>query len=80
MTARKHTECAGEEVNAMRTELTITELDTETAELLPARETLYYHSNWALVNATNSSMALNAGSFFSNAQSVANQSIGINQS
>lgn len=65
----------------MRTELTITELDAETVELLPARETLNLHvgHNWAAVYASNTSMALNAGSILSNAQSAAFQSVYVNQ-
>jgi hypothetical protein len=70
-----------EEVNTMRMELTITELEAETVELLPARETLTFgNANWANVVASNSSMAFNAASYFSNAQSAAYQSISVNQS
>jgi hypothetical protein len=65
----------------MRKELTFTELDTETVELLPARETLFFNkSNWAAVYATNSSLALNAGSHFSAANSAAVQNIAVLQS
>jgi hypothetical protein len=64
----------------MRKELTFTELDTETVELLPARETLFFNkSNWAAVYATNSSLALNAGSHFSTANSGAWQGISVTQ-
>ncbi len=63
----------------MRKELTITEIDAESVELLPSRETLSIHSNWANVAASNSSMALNAASFFSNAQSAAYQSVNVVQ-
>lgn len=63
----------------MRTTLTFTELDTESAELLPARETLFFNNNWANVYASNSSMALNAASVFANAQSAAYQAIQVNQ-
>ncbi len=65
----------------MRTELTITELDAERVELLPARETLHVHlgHNWAAVYATNSSLALNAGSLNSAAYSTALQSVNVYQ-
>lgn len=63
----------------MRTTLTFSELETESAELLPARETLFFNNNWANVVATNSSMALNAASVFSNANSQAVQQIAVNQ-
>jgi hypothetical protein len=64
----------------MRTELTITELETESVQLLPSRETLYFNANWANVLASNSSMALNAGSFNSIANSAAWQSVNVSQS
>ena len=51
----------------MRRELTIAELEAERTDLLPARETLSYHggsTNWATIVASNSSLALNAGSLF----------------
>jgi hypothetical protein len=64
----------------MRKELTFTDLDTETVELLPARETLWFgNNNWAAISATNSSMAFNAGSHFSHANSFAGQSIYVSQ-
>lgn len=63
----------------MRKELTFSELEAETVELLPSRETLSFHSNWANVYANNSSMAINAASFWSNAQSAAYQSVYVNQ-
>lgn len=56
----------------MRKELTFEELDSQQAELLPARETL---SSWGNVTATNSSLAFNAGSYHSLANSAALQSI-----
>jgi hypothetical protein len=61
-------------------ELTIRELDDERIELLPARETLNFHSNWANVWASNSSMALNAASYQSLAHSAALQSVTVYQS
>ena len=64
----------------MRKELTFTDLDAETVELLPARETLFYgNNNWAAIYASNSSMAFNAGSHFSHATSFAGQSISVSQ-
>ena len=64
----------------MRKELTITQLDSEHVELLPARETLWFgNNNWASVYATNSSMALNAGTWGSVAHSTAQQAISVHQ-
>jgi hypothetical protein len=64
----------------MRTELTITELDTELVELLPTRETLSVGTyNWAAITASNSSLALNAASLYSNASSTAVQNISVVQ-
>jgi hypothetical protein len=63
----------------MRT-LTFSELETESFELLPDRETLTFgNNNWASVYASNSSLALNAGSIFSSAQSAAVQTIEVEQ-
>lgn len=59
----------------MRKALTITELDTESAELLPARETLYFNNSWANIAATNSSMAVNASTLWSQANSMAVQTV-----
>jgi hypothetical protein len=64
----------------MRTELTISELDAELVELLPTRETLGVGNyNWAAIYASNSSLALNAASLYSNASSTAMQSITVSQ-
>lgn len=66
----------------MRNVLTIAELDAETTELLPTRETLSFgfgNNNWASVYATNSSMALNAGSIYAIAHSTALQSVTVTQ-
>ena len=62
-------------------ELTITELEAETVELLPARETLFFnvHNNYAAVWASNSSTALNVLSLGSVAASSANQAVIIGQ-
>jgi hypothetical protein len=61
----------------MRKELTITELDSQHVELLPARETLSF--NWANVYASNSALALNAATFFSQANALAGQTIVVTQ-
>lgn len=64
----------------MRKELTFEELDSQQVDLLPARETL--SSGWgqvANVWATNSSMAFNAASYESYADSSATQTIYISQ-
>jgi hypothetical protein len=62
----------------MRAELTFKELDLQEVELLPAREALGQF-NWASVYASNTAVALNAGSIFSAAKAVAVQEIEINQ-
>ncbi|MDQ5863186.1 MAG: hypothetical protein M3536_13095 [Actinomycetota bacterium] len=59
----------------MMKELTIQELDGQQVELLPSRETLFLDTNWASVYATNTSLALNAGSLFATANSAAVQTI-----
>lgn len=65
----------------MRKEISTVELDAEYVELLPERETLFFfnHSNWAAVYASNSSIALNAGSLLSSARSTALQSVNVIQ-
>jgi len=65
----------------MRKELTFADLDTERVELLPARETLFVfgNQNWALVHATNSSLAFNAATINSAAYSQANQAVIVSQ-
>ncbi len=64
----------------MRNALSIAELDAEHTELLPTRETLTFgNTNWANVFASNSSMALNAASLGSLANSAAYQSITVTQ-
>jgi len=63
----------------MRKELTNIELDSEYVELLPSRETLHFNNNWANVYASNSSMALNAASYWSSATSNATQTVVVNQ-
>jgi hypothetical protein len=59
----------------MMKELTLQELEGQQVELLPSRETLFLDLNWADVTATNTSVALNAGSIFSNAHSTALQAV-----
>jgi hypothetical protein len=68
-----------EEVTRMRKELTITELDTESVELLPSRETLHVHFNWAAVYASNSANAVNLFSHHSVAAASAHQNIAVIQ-
>lgn len=66
----------------MRNVLTLAELEAETTELLPTRETLTFgfgNHNWANVYASNSSMALNAGSIYAIANSTALQSVTVTQ-
>jgi hypothetical protein len=66
----------------MRRELTIAELEAEHTDLLPARETLYFvygNTNWAAIHATNSSLALNAATLASMANSAAVQTIVVTQ-
>jgi len=66
----------------MEKRITFAELDAEAVALLPSKETLYWghHStNWAAISATNSSLALNAASFFSQANSAAVQTIAVAQ-
>jgi hypothetical protein len=64
----------------MRNALSIAELESEHTELLPTRETLTFgNTNWANVFASNSSMALNAASWASTANSAAYQAITVTQ-
>jgi hypothetical protein len=58
--------------------LTIAELDAQSVELLPAKETLFWN-DWAAVYATNSSAAVNAATVASAAYSAAVQTIVISQ-
>lgn len=69
----------GKGVKKMRTQLTITELDAQHVELLPARETLYYHNNWSHIWASNSAVAMNLGTYHSYADANAYQHISVNQ-
>jgi hypothetical protein len=60
-------------------ELTIAELDSQSVELLPDRETLLFDNNWAAVFASNSSLAVNAATVLSAATSSATQTIVVAQ-
>ncbi|QAY69082.1 hypothetical protein [Xylanimonas protaetiae] len=61
-------------------EITLHELEGESTELLPERETLFFNrANWAGIYASNSSLALNAASLFSTAASSAVQTIVVSQ-
>lgn len=65
-------------------EITLTELEGESMELLPERETLLFNSYWTKTNlsyiaASNSSLALNAASMFATANSAAVQTIVVTQ-
>ena len=66
---------------AVTTGLSITELELEQAELLPAREALggYGGYNVANVWASNTALALNAGSYYAVAAASANQYIAVIQ-
>jgi hypothetical protein len=65
----------------MMKELTIQELEGQSVELLPSRETLYYvgGDNFASIYAANTSVALNAASLWSSAYSSANQLVIVSQ-
>ena len=63
-------------------ELNFAELAAEQTELLPTRETLtigFGNNNWAAIYATNSSLALNAATLGSVANSGAVQTIAVVQ-
>lgn len=59
--------------------LTIAELDAQTVELLPAKETLAWGDNFAAIYASNSSLAVNAATVASAAYSAAVQTIVVSQ-
>lgn len=63
----------------MDTKLTFAELDTEMVSLLPSKETLFFNNNWMHIYASNSSLALNAGTLLSQANSAAVQTISASQ-
>lgn len=60
--------------------LTLEELRAQSVDLLPEKETLFFDTNWAGVYATNSSLALNAATVLSAANSSASQTIVVAQS
>ncbi|WP_347353168.1 hypothetical protein [Intrasporangium sp.] len=60
-------------------EMTFAELDTEMVTMLPSKETLFFNFNWAGIYATNSSLALNAATVLSAANSAAVQTIVVGQ-
>lgn len=60
-------------------EITFAELDTEMVTMLPSKETLFFNYNLASIWASNSSLALNAGSYFASAKSAAIQTILVSQ-
>jgi hypothetical protein len=64
-----------------QTGFTMAELEVEEAELLPARQALGGHFGWNVANiwASNTALALNAGSFNSIAAASANQYISVFQ-
>ena len=59
-------------------ELTVAELEAESAATLPARHLLGLF-NWAGISATNTALALNVASVMANAQAFAGQSISVTQ-
>ena len=63
----------------MDTKLTFAELDTEMVSLLPSKETLFFNNNWTSIYASNSSLALNAGTLLSQANSAAVQTVFVSQ-
>ena len=63
----------------MQTELTLSELAVQQAELLPERETLFFDLNWANVYATNAAYAVNAATILSAANANAYQKIIVSQ-
>lgn len=61
------------------TNISMSELEVQSAELLPEKETLLLNTNWAGIYASNSSLALNAATLASVATSGAWQAIMVNQ-
>jgi hypothetical protein len=59
-------------------ELTVAELEAESATALPARHLMSLF-NWAGIGATNTALALNVGSLMASATAVAGQSIVVTQ-
>lgn len=61
------------------TNISMSELELQSAELLPEKETLFLNNNWAGVYASNASMAINAATLGSIATSGAWQAVTVNQ-
>ena len=61
-------------------EITMSELESQSVELLPEKETLFFNNNWANVFASNSSLAVNAATVLSQANSAAVQTVMVSQS
>ena len=61
------------------TTISHSELESETVELLPEKETLFFNHNWAGIYASNSSLAVNAATLLSSATSNATQTIAVVQ-
>jgi hypothetical protein len=59
----------------MREELTMSELDDQRVELLPARDTLHMFGSVVNIWASNSALAFNVNTIQSNAQAFAGQTI-----
>ena len=59
--------------------ITLAELDAQSVELLPSKETLFFDFNYADVYASNSSVALNAVTAWSSASSEAYQAVIVSQ-
>jgi hypothetical protein len=59
-------------------ELTVAELEAETAATLPARHLMSLF-NWGAISATNTALALNVGTQASSATALAGQSIVVTQ-
>jgi hypothetical protein len=62
------------------TTITMSELETQSVELLPEKETLWFNANYANVYASNSSLALNAATLLSSASATSYQVVAISQS
>lgn len=63
----------------MDTKITFAELDAESVALLPSKETLAFNYNWSNIYASNSSVALNAATLLSQANSAAVQTVVVTQ-
>lgn len=61
------------------TNISMSELEVQSAELLPEKETLLLNTNWANVYASNTSFAINAATLGSMATSGAWQAVTVNQ-